>query len=276
MLDNPESFLNTAGGMRKPITLLFSDIRGFTTMAESADPARLVTQLNEYLTEMVRIVFANRGTLDKFIGDAVMAHWGGIVSRGAGPDACRAVATALDMLQALPKLNAGWKERGFPELRIGLGVNHGEAICAYVGSDEKHEFTAIGDAVNLASRLEGATKIFRQDLLIGEKAAPLVADHYVLRPVDLIQVQGRSKPIEVFAVLGDRSEMKEPAWLATYVEGVRLFRRRAFDEARAKFTEVLSANPGDWLAQEYLRRCDEFQASPPEENWDGSYEMLSK
>ncbi|HEV7401549.1 MAG TPA: adenylate/guanylate cyclase domain-containing protein, partial [Chthoniobacteraceae bacterium] len=182
VLDNPLSYLNTAGGMRKPLTLLFSDIRGFTAIAESADATKLVTQLNEYFTEMVRIVFAHRGTLDKFIGDAVMAHWGGIVSRGAGPDACRAVAAALDMLQLLPKLNAGWKERGLPEWKIGVGVNHGEAICAHIGSDEKHEFTAIGDAVNLASRLEGATKQFHQDLLIGENVAPLVADHYVLRP----------------------------------------------------------------------------------------------
>jgi adenylate cyclase len=245
-------------------------------MTETADAGKLVTQLNAYFTEMVRIVFAHRGTLDKFMGDAVMAHWGGIVSRGEGPDACRAVAAALDMLQALPKLNAGWKARGFPELKIGLGVNHGDAICAYIGSDEKHEFTAIGDAVNFASRLEGATKQFHQDLLIGEKAAPLIADHYVLRSVDLIQVKGKTQPVEVFAVLGDRSEMKVPAWLASYEEGIRLFRQRAFDQAHAKFTEVLESIPEDWLSQEYIRRCEEYQVEAPAESWNGSYAMLTK
>jgi adenylate cyclase len=276
VLDNPTSYLNTAGGMRKPITLLFSDIRGFTSMTESADAAKLVLQLNEYFTEMVRIVFAHRGTLDKFIGDAVMAQWGAFVTRGEGPDACRAVAAALDMLQALPRLNAGWKERGFPELKIGVGVNHGDAICANMGSDEKQEFTAIGDAVNLASRLEGATKKFHQDLLIGEKVAPLVADHYVLRSVDLIQVQGKTQPVEVFAVLGDRGEMKEPGWLAAYEDGVRLFRRRAFDDAQAKFNEVLEAIPGDWLSGEYVRRCEEYLVEAPAESWDGSYAMETK
>ena len=130
--------------------------------------------------------------------------------------------------------------------------------------------------MNLAARLEGATKEFHQDLLIGEKVAPLVADHYFLRPVDLIQVKGKTQPVEVFAVLGDRSEMTEPGWLATYAEGIRLFRQRAFDEAHAKFTEVLAVNPGDWLSQEYVRRCEEYQVEAPEESWDGSYAMQTK
>ncbi len=275
VLDNPQSFLHTAGGERRPLTILFSDVRGFTTITESADPAQLVAQLNEYFTDMVRIVFAHRGTLDKFIGDAVMAHWGAIMSRGEGPDACRAVAAALDMLKALERLNVAWKARGMLELRIGVGVNHGHAICANIGSEEKFEFTAIGDPVNLASRLEGATKQFQQDLLIGEEVAPLVRQDFVVRSVDLMQVSGKTKPVEVFTVLSNR-QSAEPAWLARYEEGIRLFRGRGFVEAEAAFSEVLATAPGDWLAEEYLRRCRAYRETPPPEDWNGVSVLRSK
>ncbi len=161
VLDNPTSYLDTLGGKRKDVTILFSDIRGFTTLTESADAHQLVTQLNEYFTEMVAIVFAQQGTLDKFIGDAVMAHWGGIASAGPETDAVRAVTTALEMFEALKKLNADWKTRGITEWAIGIGLNHGAPITGNIGASgarERFDFTVVGDAVNLASRLEGTTK----------------------------------------------------------------------------------------------------------------------
>ncbi len=224
---------------------------------------------------MVRIVFAHRGTLDKFIGDAVMAHWGGIMSRGKGPDACRAVAAALDMLKALDRLNADWKARGMIELRIGLGVNHGDAICANIGSEEKREFTAIGDPVNFASRLEGATKEFKQDLLIGEGVAPLVQGDYLLRSVDFLQVKGKTKPVEIFSVVAARNG-GAPAWLSPYEEGIRLFRQRAFAEAAAKFAAAAELAPGDYLTQEYLRRSREYVETPPPADWNGVFVMTKK
>lgn len=277
VLDNPDTFLNVQGGMRKPITILFSDVRGFTTMTESADATQLVTQLNEYFTQMVRIVFAHHGTLDKFIGDAVMAHWGIVVTRGPEADACRAVAAALDMMRVLPKLNAGWVERGFQPLNIGLGINHGDPICANIGSEEKQEVTAIGDAVNLASRLEGATKEFHQDLLIGEKVAPLVRESFHLKTVDLLQVKGKTKPVEVFTVLGAKEkDVPAPAWLGAYEEGVVCYRARAFVEGEALFAKAAEEIPEDWLANEYLRRCREYQQTPPPEGWNGVFVMTKK
>ncbi len=276
VLDNPASFLNTVGGVRRCITVLFSDVRGFTTITESADASELVTQLNEYFTEMVRIVFARLGTLDKFIGDAVMAHWGSVSSRGREADACQAVAAALDMFQALARLNADWKSRGMAEWKVGLGINHGEAIVGRIGSEDKHEFSAIGDPINLASRLEGTTKEFHQQMLIGESVASMVREQFVLRTVGLIQVKGKTKPVDVFTVLSDRQSAPEPAWLVPYEEGVKLYRRRAFAEAAECFRTAAAQNPDDWLLGEYQRWCVDYLAEPPDEKWDGVYVMTKK
>ncbi len=276
VLDNPESYLHSASGARKRISILFSDVRGFTSMTEGADAHKLVEQLNEYFTEMVRIVFAHDGTMDKFIGDAVMAHWGGIITHGEQRDACHAVSTALQMLTEVSRLNAGWKERNLHELRIGVGVNCGDAICGKLGSPEKHDFTVIGDPVNLASRLESATKGLNVDLLIGETVAPLVKHRFILRTVDLLQVSGKTKPVEVFTALGERKNMEEPAWLAPYEEGIRLYRQRQFGNAIARFEIAAAALPGDWLIQEYLRRSREFEINAPSAEWDGVMVLTRK
>lgn len=270
LLDNPETFLNSLTGVRKPVTILFSDVRGFTTMTENADAAQLVLQLNEYFKEMVGVVFANHGSLDKFIGDAVMAVWGNIVSRGAASDAQNAVAAGLAMRRGLAKLNAGWRERGLPELAFGIGINHGEVIVGNLGCEEKMEVSVIGDAVNLASRLEGQTKEYHLDLLLGESMAPLVREKFLLRTVDLIQVKGKTKPVDTFTVLGERSPgAAEPAWLARHEEGVRLYRRRNFTAAATEFQAVMQAQPEDPLGQIYLERCAELAARPPGPEWDG-------
>ncbi len=277
LLDNPDSYLNTIGGQRKSITVFFSDLRGFTALTETADAQLLVEQLNEYFTEMVRIVFAHRGTLDKFIGDAVMAQWGALVSAGDEIEARRAVAAALEMRIALVRLNEDWKARGFPELKAGMGINHGEAIVGKLGSDEKREFSAIGDAVNLASRLEGATKLFGTDLLIGENVAPLVRDAFLVRTVDLLRVAGRARPIEVFTVLAPREPSAPlPAWLQHHEEGIRHYRARLFHEAAASFTAALSLQPSDWLAADYLRRSIAYSATPPPPDWDGVFVLANK
>ena len=248
LVDNPQSFLNTLGGVRKNITVLFSDVRGFTTMTESADAAKLVAQLNEYFTEMVRIVFKHNGTLDKFIGDAVMAHWGSIVSEGEKTDACRAVSTALHMRRALAKLNEQWKPRGLLELHFGIGINHGEAIVGNLGSEEKREVSAIGDAVNLASRLEGVTKSYHIELCIGENVESLVRDAFIVRSLDLIVVKGKTKPVEVFTVLEERtSGAPGPPWLAQHEEAMRLYRSGDFfrsgrEVAHSPYTGIRGRN----------------------------------
>jgi adenylate cyclase len=275
LLDNPQSYLNSLGGLRKEITVLFSDVRSFTTLTESADPHALVSQLNEYFEAMVAIVFANQGTLDKFIGDAVMAHWGSIVTEGASVDATRAVTTVLQMREALAMLNADWRQRGMPEMHVGFGVNHGEAIVGNLGCEAKMEVSVIGDAVNLGSRLEGATKQFHIDLCIGEKAAALVRDHFRLRSVDLLVVKGKTQPAEIFTVLG-KLDAPEPAWLSRHEEAMKLYRTGDFAAAEKAWRQVLAEEPGDGLAETFIGRCVALQIHPPAPPWTGVYEMKSK
>ena len=277
LVDNPQGWLSTKEGRRIPITILFSDVRGFTTLTETADPHALVKQLNEYFDDMVEIVFANQGTLDKFIGDAVMAYWGGIRTEGVETDARRAVAAAVQMRKTLARVNPDWKARGMLELQIGIGVNHGHAIVAEIGSKEKAEITVISDAVNVGSRLEGITKQYHIDLCISETVEPFVRDTFILRSLDLILAKGKTKPVEIFAVLDERGPgVADPAWLPRHEEAVKLYRAGDFPAAETAWREVLAQAPGDSIAEVFLARCAELRASPPEGKWDGVFEMKSK
>jgi adenylate cyclase len=272
ILDRSEDFEETLGGRRMPCTMLFSDIRGFTTVTESADSQALVTQLNEYLTEMVEAVFRHGGTLDKFIGDAVMAVWGNTTSLGPADDARNAVRTALDMLTSLQALNTRWKSEGRMEFHIGIGLNHGEVIAGNMGSPRRKEFTVIGDAVNLASRLEGVTKEYGLSLVIGESVANLVRGHFPLQTVDLIQVKGKTKPVDTFTI---PLTPPDPAALALYEEAIRDYRAGHFLVAKKKLDEVRSALPGNDLPSLYSNRCRHLIENPPQE-WTGVWVMKTK
>src|ERR1700685_2804810 len=185
-------------------------------MTETSDANKLVAQLNEYFLEMVGMVLKEGGTLQKFIGDAIMAAWGDTHSESLEIDAQRAVSAALQMRGALVKLNERWKnEKDRPKLSIGIGVNHGDVIVGNIGHPQRMEFTVLGDGVNLAARLESATKQFHADILIGETVEKLTRDHFVYRTVDLMTVKGKTKPVEVFALLSERS-VPPPAWLEMY------------------------------------------------------------
>lgn len=277
LIDNPQTYLNSLTGVRKPVTVFFSDVRGFTTLTEATNAAALVKQLNEYFQEMVSIVVKNRGRLDKFIGDAVMADWGSFVSAGVKVDAERAVLSALQMREALKTLNERWKGQGFQTLAFGIGINHGEVIVGNLGSEEKMEVSVIGDAVNLASRLESLTKEYHLDLLLGETMEPLVRDRFRIRSVDLVRVKGKSQPVAVFTVPREAGEQKlSLPWLDVYEEGVKLYRCQGFTEAHAAFRKAHSMHPGDPLILLYLDRCEKLIASPPGEGWSGVFEMTKK
>jgi adenylate cyclase len=277
ILDDKRSFEEALSGRKQPVTILFSDIRGFTTMTENSDAEKLVAQLNEYFLAMVGIVLQEGGTLQKFIGDAIMAAWGDTHSDGVAVDARRAVSTALQMRPALAKLNERWKDSpDRQKLAIGIGVNHGEVIVGNIGHPKRMEFTVLGDGVNLAARLESATKQFHADILIGGEAEKLTRDQFVYRVVDLLTFKGKTKPIEVFNVLSDRSQ-PPPAWLAAYHEAVQLYRGRQFAEAIGRFEAVQKEiGGGDFLCTMYLTRCVDYIEQPPPENWDGSHTLSEK
>ncbi|MBS0659217.1 MAG: adenylate/guanylate cyclase domain-containing protein [Verrucomicrobia bacterium] len=276
VLDQPGFYEKMRAGQRMPVSILFSDIRSFTTMTESADEAALVVQLNEYMDRMVECVFKHNGTLDKFIGDAVMAVWGNTpTTKGPREDACDAVRCALEMLERLRELNVRWKSEGRPELHIGIGVNSGEVIVGEIGSSQKMEITVIGDAVNTASRFEGLTKEYHLELLIGENTAAHVRDRFVLQHADFNMPKGKTRQIEIFTVLGEDLDGARARWqaagLADYEAGLRAYRERVAAKeappgedlaayrhrleqtALAAFTAAAAARPGDFLSERYAR-----------------------
>jgi adenylate cyclase len=274
ILDNPGGYYNSMLGSRKPVTVLFSDLVGFTNLSEKADPAALVAQLNRYLSGMVPMVFDNGGTLDKFIGDAIMAVWGNVSSHGAAEDAKAAMRAALGMRRAMPKLNEVWLAEGVQPLAFGIGINHGEAIVGNIGSYEPHERldpTVIGDAVNLASRLEALTRVYAVDILVGQSAAELVRDDFHFRSVARVQVKGKSEPVEVFTLVGARKDDVDPEllkWLQAYEEAIVKFRKRDFKDAKILLSHFLEFYPDDALGKMYLASALEFEQSPPDEAWN--------
>ena len=272
ILENPTSFYNALKGVRKPATILFSDIVGFTSMTETADPETLVKQLNEYLTQMVAVVFENEGTLDKFIGDAVMAVWGMTRSIGVEADAKMAARAALGMRRELGILNERWKTEGSAPLGIGIGINQGEVLAGNIGSHERADLTVIGDSVNLASRLEALTRTYGVDILMGPTATEMVRDEFYVRSVARVQVKGKTRPVEVSALLGGRSDSFDQEfvrWLESYEEGLLKFRARDFKEAKILFSRFLEFYPDDFLAKMYLERALEYELQPPDDAWIG-------
>ena len=271
VLENPDSYYSSLRGVRIPATILFSDLIGFTTLAEKADPEALVSQLNEYLSRMTSVVFRNGGTLDKFIGDAIMAVWGNVRSFGMAQDAKNCVRAALAMRHELRQLNQKWREEGRMGLGMGIGINQGEVIVGNIGSHERMDPTVIGDSVNLASRLEGLTRIYGVDILVGASAAELARDEVHLRSVARVQVKGKSKPVDIFTFVGARDEKVDPEflkWLDTYEEGFEKFRARDFTEAKILFSRFLEFYPDDLLAKMYLARSLEYEQAPPDEAWE--------
>jgi adenylate cyclase len=274
ILDNPGGYYSSLLGARRPVTVLFSDLVGFTSLSEKADPAALVSQLNRYLSAMVPMVFDNGGTLDKFIGDAIMAVWGNVSSRGAAEDAKAAVRAALGMRRVMAKLNEAWRGEGINPLAFGVGINHGEAVVGNIGSYEPHERldpTVIGDAVNLASRLEALARTYTVDILIGASAAELVRDEFHLRSVARVQVKGKTEPVDVVTLVGARRDDVDPEflkWLQTYEEAIVKFRKRDFKDAKILFSHFLEFYPDDALGKMYLAMTLDYEQSPPNEAWN--------
>src|SRR5438270_11918440 len=271
ILENPGGYFNSLKGSRMPATILFSDIVGFTTLSEKADPEELVRQLNEYLSAMTNVVFQNDGTLDKFIGDAIMAVWGNVKSQGKAKDAKAAAHAALGMRRELLRLNNGWKTEGRMALGMGIGINHGDVLAGNIGSQDRADLTVIGGAVNLASRLEGLTRVFGVDILVGATAADLIRDEFHLRSVARAQVQAITEPVAVFTVVGTRDHRADQhlsIWLKTFEEGIRKFRERDFTQAKILFSRFLEFYPEDSLAKMYLERSLEYEQAPPDEAWN--------
>lgn len=273
LLDNPETYLNSLTGARRPVTVMFTDLRGFTSLAEASDSTALVEQMNQYFRAMVGVVFKEEGTLDKFMGDAIMAVWGNIRSNGVEADALQAVRAAVGMQEQLQKLNNDWKAHNRPTLQMGIGLNAGEAITGNIGSDEKMELTVIGDTVNLASRIEGLCKPYACQILLGDSVAKLVKSEFPLRPIDLVQVKGRSTPVELFSPWPKGYGLENQD---RYQKGVADYRAGEFGSAMDHF-RFLEQDPAllDPMVNWYLERLEKLVADPPAQ-WDPVTVMTTK
>jgi len=258
------------------VTVLFSDIRGFTTISENLDAQELAALLNAYLTDMTKIIFRHQGTLDKYIGDAVMAIWGAPFD---APDhAAKCCAAAVAMLSKLSDMQKDWRQRGFPELDIGIGINTGVASVGNMGSTLRYGYTAMGDSVNLASRLEGLNKEYGTRIVVSESTRrEIKSDDLIFRELDLIRVKGKQQPVtiyEVFSADAAANGGKELAEL--FGRGRDAYKLQDWRTAKSLFEEVLARWPNDTPAQIFAARCEEYLAEKPAVDWDGVYEMKHK
>jgi class 3 adenylate cyclase len=272
---NPEML--ELGGKEMVLTALFSDVAGFTTISEQLRPPQLVELLNEYLTAMTDIVLKYDGTLDKYEGDAVMAVFGAPIHF---PDhATRACYVALEMQDVLKQMREKWKAEGRPELHARIGMNSGSMVVGNMGSRTRFNYTVMGDAVNLASRLEGVNKQYSTSIMISEFTLELCKFDIVTREIDLIRVKGKAAPVKIYEVLGranDGLPDDVKAVVERFSRGLEAYRRREWTAGIEAFQQALEIRPDDGPSLTYLKRCKEYLLVPPPAEWDGVYVMTTK
>jgi class 3 adenylate cyclase len=265
------------GGKTMELTAFFSDVASFTTISEQLNEQELVELLNEYLTEMTDIVLKEYGNLDKYEGDAIMAFYGAPIPF---PDhAARACTTALEMQEKLAELREKWKAERRPELTARIGINSGPMVVGNMGSRTRMDYTVMGDAVNLASRLEGVNKQYATDIMISEFTLEHCESDFVTREIDLIRVKGKSEPVRIYEVLarakdGISDDMKSA--VEHYSAGLEAYRKKEWEAGIQEFQRVIDIRAGDGPSLTYLKRCREYCETPPPDDWDGVYVMTTK
>ncbi len=265
------------GGKSATATILFSDIRSFTTLTEETGAQGTVALLNEYFTIMVDCIMREGGMLDKFIGDAIMAAFGTPIPHDDDED--RAVRTAISMHNHLKEWNAERAAEGKKPVNIGIGLNTDSVVSGNIGSPKRMDYTLIGDGVNLASRLESACKQYHAKILISENTYKKLRGTYRIREIDRVVVKGKTEPVAVFEVLDYHDNSTFPNLMESvnhFNEGIMHYRGCRWNRAVKSFLEVLGVNPGDNLSKMYIERCRELEKNPPEGEWDGVWRMTSK
>jgi adenylate cyclase len=275
MLENPD--MVKLGGEKKFCTVLFSDLVSFTSLAETMEPTKLVHLLNDYMTSMTEVIFKYKGTLDKYEGDAILAIFGAPVEIPESPEL--ACYTALEMQKQLQVLVEYWKKINRPPLQMRIGINSGDMIVGNMGSITRFDYTVVGDSVNLASRLEGANKLYGTRIIIGEQTFAKVHEKFITRPLDLLRVKGKKTPVQVYDLIS-RKEDKLPdgykEMILEYQLGFKEYLQRHWNEAIQHFQNALQQLADDGPSKLYLERCREFSQRPPDETWDGVYVMHTK
>ncbi|ARV57323.1 adenylate/guanylate cyclase domain-containing protein [Nostocales cyanobacterium HT-58-2] len=258
------------GGDRKEVSILFSDIRGYTTLTENLEAEEVVTMLNEYFESMVEAVFKYKGTLDKYIGDAIMAVYGSPLP--LQQHAWMAVQTSIEMRHRLQEFNIHRQAANKPKINIGIGINSDTVISGHIGSSKRMEFTAIGDGVNLGSRLESVSKQYGCDIIISQNTYQLCKDYVWARELDYIRVKGRNEPVAIYELVGLRSDpicREKLKLIEFYHRGREYYLNRRFDRAQAEFLKILAINEKDLAVRLHLQRCQYWLDKPPSDSaWD--------
>lgn len=263
------------GGEKREITILFSDIRGFTTLSERLSPEQLVSILNEYLSPMTRIVLEEKGTLDKYIGDAIMVICNAPIDLPDHPQ--KGCSIALRWIKELEKLNGSWKEKGYPPIDIGVGINTGDAVVGNMGADLRFDYTAIGDNVNLASRLEGMNKLYGTAIIVTESTQKLATNDFLFRELDVVRVKGKGKPVAIFELMDfSDSDASKKELASSFSKALSLYKSRRFEDAKTMFDVILNKFPEDGPTKLYIERCTDYIKSPPSSDWDGVYVAKTK
>jgi adenylate cyclase len=273
MARDPENY--SLASKRRELSVLFSDIRDFTSISEGLTPAQLSDMLNDYLTPMTQIIYDRQGTIDKYIGDAVMAFWGAPVE---DPDhASKAIDTGLAMLKALEELNESFRPKGYPDISIGVGINSGEVSVGNMGSRFRRAYTVLGDAVNLASRLEGLTKGYGVGLIVGEGTRDQ-APGFRYMEVDRVRVKGKNEPVTIYQPIA-RSEVMDNETeerVAAFEQVLEFYRQQRWDEAEKALLALWNRQHGSKLYTLYLERIRTYRENPPGEDWDGVFTYTTK
>ena len=273
LIKNPDRI--KLGGEKRNITVFFSDIRGFTSISERLDPEDLVHLLNEYLTEMTSIIMKDQGLVDKYMGDAIMAFWGAPLDQA--DHALMACQSSLEMMKRLRELQDKWKAKDIPSFDIGIGLNSGDAIVGNMGSFKRFDYTAMGDNVNLASRLEGLNKLYGTNIIISQKTHKIVKDKFETRRLDAVRVKGKKKSILIYELLTQKDDLdeKQRAFVKHYETGLELYFKKEWKPAIKSFQAGLKLM-NDKASQMFIARCQEFLKNPPPSQWDGIWEMKTK
>ncbi len=255
-------------GESRDMTILFSDVRGFTTISESLDPSDLTKLMNQMLSAMSYEIHHSRGTIDKYIGDAVMAFWNAPLD---DPNhALNAVRGAMGMQRAMAKLSKELVEKGMPELKMGIGLNTGTACVGNMGSNIRLSYTVMGDTVNLASRLEGITKQYGVDIIVGERTYEMTKEHYLYRPVDAVRVKGKNQAVMIYSPIGDvraaTENMRQLHELSN--EYWEMYNHRGFGNMVAIIEQLKAIFPDDGLLDIYLHKAQHLLAAPPPDDWE--------
>lgn len=276
IINNPNAI--RPGGEKKELTIMFTDIAGFTSISEKLDADALTELMNSYLDEMTKILFKHGGTLDKYIGDAIMGFWNHPTTQE--DHATRAVTCAIEMQKKLKEMRENWMAKGLPKVEMRAGINSGTSMVGFIGSKIQMNFTCLGDNVNLASRLEGANKAYGTFIMISESVKKQLNPYlFSIRFLDFLAVKGKNEPVLVYEVRGWLNEendvWKEKAG-KIYQQGIDKYLAREWENAISLFNEVLKLVPDDAPSKVYIDRCEHFKQSPPEDNWDGRFVLKTK